>query len=358
MNKPETRFFVVLLAVVSGVVLWLLLRPEPSGDSTRKKQRVPAGAKQPSKVSGAGTRETVPEFGTGEFKKHALERCRKWIASRNRDAASLVALWDITGDASLLDEAAAKFPNDPRVCVAMIRRVGITADALPWVERLMAAEPGNPAGWYWKAQIVAGTEKPEVALDALRAATGTKGKPDTHVRDRIATVREAALASGATVKEAAIMALSAPYSRGGFLPPWPGRLLHDEIEAAKAAGDTDRVAEIAGLGAAAGEHLGLIDAPTIGDDLVRMNVLKAMLRELDPETEYGTDGKTVTTRLAEVNAEWTETTKGWKPTDPADSFPNNLNRLTEAQASEFTDRFILHGERAAWRWLASLKTEP
>ena len=26
---------------------------------------------------------------------------------------------------------------------------------MPWVERLIAAEPGNPAGWYSKAEILA-----------------------------------------------------------------------------------------------------------------------------------------------------------------------------------------------------------
>lgn len=357
MNR-RTFAGIVFFCAAGGLLFWLLRGTDEAHSGRVHAAKTPAAS--PRSDSALKKGDQWPEFGTPEFQRMALERGQKWLDLRGRDAASLVAAWDLTGEASMLDEAAEKFPNDPRVCVAMIIRLGSTVDALPWVERLIAAEPGNPAGLYWKAQILAGSKKPEEAIETLRAATGTKGKPDTHLRDRMVTVREAALASGATVKEAAIVALSAPLSRHGALPPVAGRigrLLHEEIEAAKAAGDADRVADIASLGAASGEHLGLTDAPTFMNDLVRMSMLRAMLKELDPETEFGADGKTAATRLSEVEAEWTETTKGWKPTDPADAWPNNLNKLTEAQVSEYTDRFILHGERVAQRWLDSLTTE-
>jgi hypothetical protein len=358
MNKPSAGISVLLIAAVAGVVLWLLLRPG-SPEETGVRRKVPAVREEATNSASAGTKPPVPEFGTEEFNKYALQRIQKWLASRNRDAASLVAAWDITGDEHLLDEAAERFPNDPRVCVAMINRPGAKAEALAWVERLIAAEPGNPSGLYWKAQILAESKKPEEALEALRGATATRGKPDNHLRDRMITVREAALASGATVKEAATVALTGPITRNG-MPEVAGstmRLLREQIAAAKAGGDAERVADVAALGVASAEHLGLSDAPSLMSVLVRQSMLTAMLKELDSQTEFGTTGKTAAERLSEVEAERAELKEYFKPADDSDKWPDNFYRMTEAQAAEYTDRFILRGEWDALKWSRTLPRE-
>jgi hypothetical protein len=355
MNKRAAGI-VIVLAAGAAVGLFFLLRPATPEETDGKKHTLSAVQEKPRDAAEAASKEPAPAFGTEEFKEYALKRAAKWLAARNRDAASLVALWDITGDDALLDEAAQKSPDDPRVCTAMINRLGMKPEALPWVERLIAAEPGNPAGLYWKAQILAGTGKTGEALEALRAATATKGKPDSHLRDRMVTVREAALASGATVREAAVAAIGGPLSKN-VMPVLAGNslsLLRKEIQTAKDSGDADRVADIAALGAASAEHLRLTDAPTLVNDLVGRAFMRTMLKELDPQTEFGSDGKTAATKLAELEAETAQIKALIEPLQNKAGF-DALNSLTDAQVSEFADRFILQGELAAVRWTETLK---
>ena len=299
----------------------------------------------------------VPEFGSSGFKDYARERCAKWLATRERDAASLIAMLDLTGDNALLDEAAERFPNDPRVCLAMIARLNDGGDPMPWVESLIAAEPGNPAGWYLKARALAKAKKPEEAIQALREATAIKGRPESHLRDRMVTVREAALASGASVREAASVAVMAPLSR---IDPTPIagslRLLREQTDQAKAAGNLDKAAEIAALGAASAEHYALTHAPSTMDEIVRLSLLKSSLQNLEADTEYGTGGKTAGTRVQEVEAE----IKSLNELVQRDSLMDDphLTRLTDSQVARFSDEYILHGEMAARRWLATQVTVP
>src|SRR5436190_541375 len=121
MKNSRSRVLVVVVAVIAGFVVWLFLRGGPAESNAPEKSGNRLTALPPAKVAAPGKQASVPEFGTDAFKKYILERGAKWMESRNRDAGSLVAMWDLTGDGSLLDEAAAKFPNDPRVCVAMIQ---------------------------------------------------------------------------------------------------------------------------------------------------------------------------------------------------------------------------------------------
>ncbi|RYD30899.1 MAG: hypothetical protein EOP86_19035 [Verrucomicrobiaceae bacterium] len=87
-------------------------------------------------------------------------------------------MWDLSRDAALPREAARKFPDDPRVCTAMIDYlISQDGDALPWVKRLISNEPENPAGLYWKAHLLAGTDEREEVLAALEAAPGINGSP-------------------------------------------------------------------------------------------------------------------------------------------------------------------------------------
>jgi hypothetical protein len=357
MKRPGPKVLILISVCIAGITLWLILRfggTEQEGSPSKGRPLVAAAS--PAKSATSAMQASVPDFGSDAFKKYVLDRTAKWLESRNRDAASLVALWDLTGDESLLDEAAEKFLNDPRVCVAMINRFGSGEKALPWVERLIAIEPGNPAAWYWKAQLSAKSNNPEQTLEALKKAVGTKGQPDTHLRDRMVTVREAALASGSTLKEAAAAALIAPLSKNGshFLAGGTMSFLRNELAAAKAAGNPERVAEIAGLGAASAEHVGLIGASTLLDDLVRVSILRNMLGELDPGTPFGNDGKTVRERLDEVTAEKEETGKLIESVKGMADL--SMQFLSEAQAAEYTDRFILHGERAAMQWLEKQPT--
>src|SRR5687767_11981079 len=106
MKATTVRWLAVLAATGAAVLCWFLLRTVP--DSTpRAVTKVPASAPHvQGKPITAPPADPWPEYGTPEFKRPTLERGRKWLESRGRDAASLIAMWDITGDEALLMEAA------------------------------------------------------------------------------------------------------------------------------------------------------------------------------------------------------------------------------------------------------------
>lgn len=346
-----TRTAGILLAL--GLACWWWwpetpAEPAPAVMERRTRQDV----KKADNLHAIAGPAAVPEFGTEEFKRFALEKSAPWLASRNRDAASLIAVWDLSGDEKLLEEAARNFPDDARVCAAMVHRLQAGPEALEWAERLTAAEPSNPMGWYWKAVILSGSKKPEEALQALREATGKKGEPDAQLRSRMMTAREAALASGANIANAARVAVAGPLEKAGM--PLYGktvRLVRDQITEAKAAGDLERVADLAALGAASAEHWRRAASPTVMDEIVSTTMLKVALRELDPETEFGSAEKTVAQRQQELEA---QEIRLKKLIDAAGANRDPwMMGLSDSIVSGYADRLILNGESAAKEWLAS-----
>ena len=331
---------------------WIFFQQSPEAATPQAVTRPSAPTQRPiTKNQPAEHTDPWPEFGTPEFKKLALERGKKWLESRGRDAASLVAMWDVTGDEALLLEAAEKFPNDPRVCLGMIQHAGKDGTAaLPWIERLIAAEPDNPNGHYLKVSALMRQKDSPGALIALRAATALKGTLDDHLRDRILTVREAALASGARIREASYLALLAPLSHTTAYQTFAGasRVLRAEIVAAKAAGDQGRLVEIADLGMAVVAHANGGASHSLVDELVGLTVEKAVLSELPGDTEFGVTGRTVSEQREELELRRARMQEYLKQTNAAGEI---LDESSDAVYAEYADRVLLHGERAARTWL-------
>ena len=136
-----------ITAAGAAWLCWFFFRQEPEAITSHAAPRPTVQTQDPLTSQPATPAGPWPEFGTPEFKTMALERGKRWLESRGRDSGSLIAAWDITGEEALLLEAAEKFPNDPRVCLSMIQHADNDPEAaLPWIERLIAAEPDNPSG--------------------------------------------------------------------------------------------------------------------------------------------------------------------------------------------------------------------
>lgn len=345
----------IVLAVItaSGAawLCWFFFKQEPDAITPHAVTRQTAQTQAPLTSQPAKPAGPWPEFGTPEFKTMALERGRRWLESRGRDSGSLIAAWDITGEEALLLEAAEKFPNDPRVCLSMIQHAGKDAEAaLPWIERLIATEPENPSGHYLKVSALMQQKDRPAALAALRMAVALKGPNNDHLRDRILTVREAALASGAGIREAAQLALVGPLSHTTAYQTFAGasRVLREEIAEAKAVGDQERLVELAGLGMATVAHTAGGSSKSLIDELVGVAVEKAVLLELQGDTEFGTTGRTVAQQLEDLDQRRTRMSEFLEQSTASESI---FNDASDAQVAEYTDRFLLHGERSARVWL-------
>ena len=139
--------------ILIGTIAWWWIR-DSSGPTPHSAAPSSApGVRKQAPPSGLTTApiEALPEFGTEAFNQLAKERGAAWMASRNRDAVSLLAMWDMTGDEAMLREAAEKFPGNPQVGLAILALVfdsgtGKTEEQRKWTDHLIAADPENPLG--------------------------------------------------------------------------------------------------------------------------------------------------------------------------------------------------------------------
>lgn len=352
--KPNTqRWLGVTAAAAAALVCWCLLSMEPDS-TTRTAGKALAGAAPVNSNSHAA--QPRPKPGTPEFKRTMLERGQKWLDSRGRDAAGLVAMWDLTGDNALLREAAEKYPNDPRVCIAFVYGAG-SQDVLYWVDRFVAADPENPDALILKAGTSG--KSPDGAdlsgaITLIRQAVNSKTPRNNHQRERMETVRAAALACGASPGDSARQALAVfsnyNLSDKGVL----GALyvLTRAKEQAGIGGDRDRVVDLTRLGIALLEHPAC-DAPVSirGAGYAPLEAIP-FVDELPADTAVGSAGETIAQLRQKTVLSWEEAMRQL----PAGvtEFPDSRGVVADASdavISEFTDRVLRDGEMSATVWL-------
>jgi len=93
----------------------------------------------------------------GELPKLSRDQVVSFLTQNRRSAESLVAAVRLTGDRSLLQEAAEKHPDDPRVTFAGWIAAQTKSDASPgerrqWLETFKQSAPENALANYLSAQ--------------------------------------------------------------------------------------------------------------------------------------------------------------------------------------------------------------
>ena len=165
------------------------------------------------------------------------------------------------------------------------------------------------------------------------------------------TVREAALASGAGVREAALLPLrtsrievNVAFLNGAY------RVVADGIKAAVAAGDTEEVVALAGI------SLGMLNqmaaAPRHGlfDHLFENAWRRSTLSAMPGETEYGDSGTTVSQQLERVEAKRSEVVA---VVGALSRIGDWLPRASEAEVASYADTFLLRGELEAMKMITA-----
>jgi hypothetical protein len=302
--KPNTlRWLGVTAAATAAVLCWYFLSMKP--DSVRRTQG--KGRVAPVHASGhppaSKSAGPMPRFGTPEFNSVLLDRGRKWLDSRGRDAAGLIAMWDLTGDRTFLDEAAEKFPNDPRVCTAMIYQTAdVVHKAIPWIDRLLAAEPNNPEGAFLKARTLMATHDRAGALETLRQAAAMSVPRETYVLARIMAAGEAARAMGVSPGDSMRLAFGRPLEKSTVSQTFEGatHAIMGGIDAAKNAGSYGDVMEIAGIGLVTAEKFSDARPLTILDEWSANRLKKYILACLPDDAEIGESGRSARSLRAEV----------------------------------------------------------
>ncbi len=276
------------------------------------------------------------------------EKLDEYLAKHNRSAASLLAGYHALQDTNLLNEAAAKFPNDPYVQWAMLTSEGLGGEQRrQWLEAFKTSSPDNSLANYLSAAEHFKAGNQEAAIKELLDASSKKQFKDFAME---AMIDEQELHRFAG--QSAMMAVHA-HGWGGDLmrQNMPMKAVANGIAEAQAkyiqAGDADSATKIVQIG------FGLSDRFDSGDggrflisQMVGAAIEGIMLKNLDPNTAYESlGGKTPAERQAEMKLQKAE----WK--NIAGVLPKAYGALTEDEWVSYSDRMKTFGEVEAIKWV-------
>ena len=287
--------------------------------------------------------------GDGLRGKISRDVIHAFLTERGRSAASLLVAWQESGNRELLDEAAARFPDDPRVQIAMLATELSGEERMEWVARFKASDPDNAlANYYAAAEFLQG-KNVESALAELAAGNAKPGYED-YMMEQIAERDALFRAAGLAESEARLEAM--------FGTPMPflrvlNQLRQDlapEIRARIASGDARGAMDLGRMGVTMAEHMrGASSSRVIINDLVAMAIERGVLESLGPPAASEFLGRPVADRLAELAQQRETIHELTRTIDPAST------DMTADHVARYVQILVKDGEIAALQWLKDQK---
>jgi hypothetical protein len=357
--KPSALRALIIAGAAGGLLwTWYLLsmgEEMPSRTGGRDPQFLP-----PLSRKGLTALEPAPHTGSTDVppgKDKPRLGIEQWLEGRGRDARGLIAVWEITGRKDLLKEAVLRFPDNPTVCLAMIAtlrndsaRPDYEERLLPWIERLMTAEPRNAEGMLLRSQLFAKRQDWPAAFAAVRDAMHVGGRRDNHLSDRVATIREALETTGASSTDPWTLALRSPFTMAGDTRAISLHrfTLTQEINAANAAGDKPRAQVAADIGLAVAEQYADTWGRSLRDEMEANYLVHDILAYFTDDTPIGQPDATVggIRRNMEENRATLQ-----QLYDQRSDTAGLYNNATLATQTEYARLFMEGSERQAAEWL-------
>jgi len=278
--------------------------------------------------------------------KLTVEQVEPYLKANGRNAASLLAAYRTTGDASLLAEAMQGYPNDPQVAFeAIFNKDASAEERRQWLDTFKKSEPYNALANYLSALDYFKAGQTDQAVQEFMAASGKRQFQD-YTSERYQDDAEAFLAAGYSVADAKTAS-----GRHLLLPQLtPVKELGlDMIELAKSyrqAGDDASAQAALQMAINLGQRY---SKPSPGEPtvsrLVGIHLEGIALNTMDPNSPYGDAGQTVQDRLnqlAQQNGEVKESNRQVQSIFPKVSDQDWIN---------YRDRWLMFGEKNAERWL-------
>lgn len=293
----------------------------------------------------------------GEPPKPSREQVESYLARNGRSADSLLTAFRLTGDRSFLEEAAARYPREPRVSLAGWVAARTKPDASPeerrrWLEAFQRAAPDNALANYLRAQDYFKSGQTDRAVEELIAATG-KAKFQDYSAEGFQSQEEAYLAAGspaAEAKAAAAYEVSLPHlSELRRLAD----SLRDLAAVYRQAGDESSAQAALQMGLGLGQRLeDSAGGSLLTHNLVGLAIERGLLGTLDANLPYGNPGQTVQNQLEAVNQRLAATKGLWKETEPF------LQTMSDQDLISYFDRMKSFGELEALRWVQARQAKP
>jgi hypothetical protein len=363
--KSESRIirlvlFLGLLVMVGAIALKFLIRtdkPEaqPVADVS-KLVRTPTPPPESVRSATRAADTTNAEDENAEPNPLAIprEKADEFLAKHNRSAASLLAGYRALQDTNLLIEAAAKFPNDPQVQLAMLNsEILPKAERRKWLDAFKASSPENSLANYLSAAEYFNSGNKEAAIRELTEASGKKQYKNYAIEGMI-DEQELRRYAG----QSAFMAMHGNGWGGDLLREMsPMKQVANGIVEAQSqyvqSGDKESAGQLVDMGLKLANQLDTGEGGKfLISQMVGNGVEARMLQQLDQDTRYDSlGGKTPKERLDEMKQKKEENRKLMPVMFAA------YGVLSEEEWQSYADRVKANGEREAMLWLQQRVTK-
>jgi hypothetical protein len=351
-NSPFKKVLLVVLLLATGIAL--LLKFGPSAAKKRPASVPLDTSKSDFRYHYApppihpSTDQSEPESNPIEQPRISRENAEAWLAKHNRSAMSLLAAFRANGDTNYLIEAAANFPDDPRVELAVLSRNAFPEERRKWLDLFKASSPSNSLANYFSAQDHFKNGKTDEAVQELLAASG-KARFDNHAMETQLDAEELYLDSGKTPHEAIVAAMSDMSAESlpelATLKGVAGGI-RDLMQQKSGAGDADSVVNLAQMG------LGIADKLNSGDSgkylinqLVSMATETIALSQLNQNTAYDFLGGQTPAQILEQHKQekvaFRELLRNYEAVSV---------QLTESETVNYYRHAQIYGEIEAMKW--------
>ena len=286
--------------------------------------------------------------------KNLRQKVEEWLALYHRSAPGLLAAFHVLDDTNYLKEAAANFPNDPRVELTVLTRNVFPEDRRKWLDLFKASSPSNSLADYLSAQAYFQNGQSEAAVRDLVAATA---KPDleSYTLDPQLDTEELGLFCGESALKSVETALAAS-AKDSALPTLKqlASQMTDLQKQELNVSDNNSAENLAQMGTTLGDQLNSgANGNYLINQLAGLAVESMMLGQLDANTGYDfLDGETPAQRLREIKQQ------EFKLNQLAESFDALKPALTPAEKVSFQERVNLYGEVTAMQWFLQQRGNP
>lgn len=284
-----------------------------------------------------------------EMKYLSREQVEAYVQKVKRNAESLLNAFEETKDKNFLKEAAEKFPNDPRVQLAMLNEDSLNKTLSPeerkaWLERFKISSPQNAMPNYLSAMDNLKNGQTESALTELQSGA-QKAALDCFNREKLQSREEMYLLAGLSPAEAKERAFT------GLLLPLEAKMKRLSCDLADleknyvAAGDNASAQQIASLGIEMSRRWGNENSnPFLIGNLVGMAMENQFLKPLNPDTSYDFLGQTPGQRIQEMQDRKREIRESGKLLD------QTVAQFSDSEKLAYYNRVQVYGERKAMLW--------
>jgi hypothetical protein len=369
--KKNLAILAVFAVILAGWILYIIPKPGPALDESATQSSAaniaasptrthsmfpvrplrtasdptPSVAVAPTNAPATKTNLLVQIMDGVEMPKLTLEQVQPYLEANRRNAESLLAARQATGDQAFLKEAMQKFPNDPRVAYAGI----FVSDATPqekrqWLDTFKQSDPQNALANFLSASDYIKSGDKASALQEMTAAA-TKPTWDDFGRITVQNAEEAYLAAGYSTLDAKTAA-----SAGLLLPQLAQlkSLAQGMAETAtnyRQAGDAQSAQSTLQMTLDMGAKIAGPTDQSLITTLVGMAIEKIALSQMPPTDPLGDTGGTVQDRINALTQQRTDTRALVK------QFDGIMRTLPDTEVIAYLDRQKTFGELPAMQWL-------